>query len=86
MCINRGAFLINKTHLHPYISLLSEYSLSTLPPQIGVFGMKGDSFLKFGWDKSFEKCYPNQLIFLKIKENNFPSKIKENFFENSPQF
>ena len=28
MCINRGAFLINKTHLHPYISILSLNTLS----------------------------------------------------------
>uniref|UniRef100_A0A0V0HLV2 Putative ovule protein n=2 Tax=Solanum chacoense TaxID=4108 RepID=A0A0V0HLV2_SOLCH len=41
------------------------------------------NFLMFGWVKCFGKCFPNQLIFLKFKENDFPSKLKENIFQNS---
>jgi len=32
----------------------------------------------------FGKCFSNQLIFLKFKENDFPSKLKENIFQNFP--
>ena len=53
-----------------------------------VFGMKENflgkmffNFLMLGWVKSFEKYFADQLIILKIKENDFPSKIKENIFQ-----
>ena len=48
-----------------------------------IFRKMFSNFLMFGWAKCFGKCFPNQLIFLKFKENDFPSKLMENIFQNS---
>ena len=39
------------------------------------------NFFMFGWLKGIEKYFSNQLIFLNSKENDLPSKSKENIFQ-----
>lgn len=48
-----------------------------------IFEKKKFNFSIFSWLKYFLKYFSHELIFLQLEENDFPTKRKENIFQNS---